>query len=319
MANTTILPQQLIDKFQQALCEKWGYIWGAWGAEWTASRQKQKVNYMISQYGSDWKTSSAAKSDNYYYAALYGEKWIGHRVADCSGLFRWALNEYGIAISHSSNRIWCNGYCSRKGELNGGKRMDGYELKPGTAVFVHPAGKNRTHIGLYVGGGTVIEASGTQAGVTTSEITHRKWVEWGELKAVDYGEDSQDKTPETDPDKKVSYPTVKQGSKGDVVVMLQDLLSKNGSDLKVDGIFGNGTRSAVMAFQRKYGLTVDGICGPKTWAKLVEVTNGKKKEEETGTLVSILIPDISEKEAAELKKKYSKAVTNVPIPDDWQN
>ncbi len=32
----------------------------------------------------------------------------------------------------------------------------------------------------------------------------------------------------------------------------------------VDGIFGSGTRSAVKAFQRDYGLVVDGIVGPKT-------------------------------------------------------
>jgi peptidoglycan hydrolase-like protein with peptidoglycan-binding domain len=37
-----------------------------------------------------------------------------------------------------------------------------------------------------------------------------------------------------------------------------------------DGIFGNGTRDAVMAFQRIFGLTVDGIVGPITWRRLME-------------------------------------------------
>lgn len=36
-----------------------------------------------------------------------------------------------------------------------------------------------------------------------------------------------------------------------------------------DGIFGAGTRAAVVSFQRAAGLTVFGIVGPKTWAKLV--------------------------------------------------
>ena len=40
-----------------------------------------------------------------------------------------------------------------------------------------------------------------------------------------------------------------------------------------DGIFGNGTRDAVMAFQRIYGLTVDGIVGPVTWRRLMEESN----------------------------------------------
>jgi len=37
-----------------------------------------------------------------------------------------------------------------------------------------------------------------------------------------------------------------------------------------DGVFGNGTRDAVMAFQRIFGLTVDGIVGPVTWRRLME-------------------------------------------------
>ena len=37
-----------------------------------------------------------------------------------------------------------------------------------------------------------------------------------------------------------------------------------------DGIFGNGTRDAVMAFQRIFGLTADGVVGPLTWRRLME-------------------------------------------------
>jgi N-acetylmuramoyl-L-alanine amidase len=36
------------------------------------------------------------------------------------------------------------------------------------------------------------------------------------------------------------------------------------------GAFGQGTESAVRAFQQARGLHVDGICGPQTWASLVE-------------------------------------------------
>src|SRR5690606_7229201 len=32
-----------------------------------------------------------------------------------------------------------------------------------------------------------------------------------------------------------------------------------------DGVFGKGTEKAVRAFQKKRGLTVDGIVGPRTW------------------------------------------------------
>ncbi|NET16141.1 MAG: peptidoglycan-binding protein [Okeania sp. SIO1H6] len=38
------------------------------------------------------------------------------------------------------------------------------------------------------------------------------------------------------------------------------------NSLVVDGIFGNLTKEAVIAFQKQYGgLTADGIVGPQTW------------------------------------------------------
>ena len=36
-----IATQDLIGKFQQALSEKWGYIWGTAGVMWTAAKQKE--------------------------------------------------------------------------------------------------------------------------------------------------------------------------------------------------------------------------------------------------------------------------------------
>ena len=36
----------------------------------------------------------------------------------------------------------------------------------------------------------------------------------------------------------------------------------------IDGVFGNGTRTAVVAFQTSAGLTADGIVGPATWSAM---------------------------------------------------
>lgn len=56
-----------------------------------------------------------------------------------------------------------------------------------------------------------------------------------------------------------------QGSTGEKVKTLQSKLKKWGYyDGAVDGVFGNGTRKAVEKFQRKNGLTVDGVVGSAT-------------------------------------------------------
>ncbi len=64
-------------------------------------------------------------------------------------------------------------------------------------------------------------------------------------------------------------PTVKKGSKGDAVRMLQQILTDFGySSDAVDGDFGPKTEKAVKEFQTDFSLVVDGIVGPKTWAAL---------------------------------------------------
>lgn len=241
MAYSNVTPLQLIDKFQLAVLEHWGYIWGKAGSVWTQAQQNAATDAMIKKYG---------------------QKWVGHKVADCSGLFSWAFKQLGSYMYHGSNTMW-DKYCISKGNLKNGKRTDGQELKPATAVFTDHDG-DKTHVGLYIGDGKVIEASGTQSGVITSKITNSKWKCWGELKYVLYEGG-------TEVSEVIGYPTIRQGAKGDLVIQLQTFLSNLGSSLVVDGIFGNGTASAVRAFQKKYGLEVDGIVGPKTWSKLLEM------------------------------------------------
>lgn len=63
-------------------------------------------------------------------------------------------------------------------------------------------------------------------------------------------------------------PTVRKGSTGPYVKLVQELLSLRGYILKVDGIFGPATETYVRSFQKAHGLEVDGIVGPMTWNKL---------------------------------------------------
>jgi peptidoglycan hydrolase-like protein with peptidoglycan-binding domain len=64
--------------------------------------------------------------------------------------------------------------------------------------------------------------------------------------------------------------TVQQGASGPAVKALQTQLNaKRRLSLAVDGIFGSGTHSAVVAFQQHAGITADGIVGPTTWRNLI--------------------------------------------------
>ncbi len=61
----------------------------------------------------------------------------------------------------------------------------------------------------------------------------------------------------------------KFGSRSDEVKQIQTKLKRWGYyDGEIDGIFGSGTKKAVIKFQKKNGLTADGIAGPKTLAAM---------------------------------------------------
>ena len=69
--------------------------------------------------------------------------------------------------------------------------------------------------------------------------------------------------------------TYRQGSTGEQVRIIQTKLKNWGYyDGAVDGIFGSGTAEAVRYFQRKNGLTADGIVGPATLKALGMSTGG---------------------------------------------
>jgi len=62
-----------------------------------------------------------------------------------------------------------------------------------------------------------------------------------------------------------------QGSSGDDVRQLQIRVSGYpgyGAVLALDGVFGAGTKAAVVRFQQAYGLAADGVAGPATFGTL---------------------------------------------------
>lgn len=75
-----------------------------------------------------------------------------------------------------------------------------------------------------------------------------------------------------------NFETLKQGSKGEKVKELQQILKNLGYDIgKIDGDFGDKTLAAVKIFQYKFRLLCDGIVGQKTWNRIKEENNKIKK------------------------------------------
>ena len=69
--------------------------------------------------------------------------------------------------------------------------------------------------------------------------------------------------------------TLRIGSRGTDVKEVQSLLQRLGYYTgAIDGIFGYGTANAVIAFQRAYGLTPDGIVGPMTFGVMEPLLMG---------------------------------------------
>ena len=235
--SVPVTGEMLAEKARQALKEGWGYIWGTRGQIWTAAAQR---------------TATRAQT------VKYGSQWIGKRVCDCSGLVVWAAEELGLkGLHHGSNSQYSDD-CIRKGALKNGLRADGKELKTGSLVFVTENG-SRHHVGIYTGGGAVIEARGTALGVIQSDTG--VFDEWGELKGVDF----------TAPECPKTWAPVQKDSRGIAVLEMQQLLTAAGFNCGTpDGICGKKALAALTAFQQSRGLETDGICGEKTWQSLRE-------------------------------------------------
>ena len=62
-----------------------------------------------------------------------------------------------------------------------------------------------------------------------------------------------------------------RGNTGSSVRELQQKLNQNGYHLDEDGVFGSNTYRAVVDYQKKNKLLVDGVVGDETWGSLNKV------------------------------------------------
>ena len=77
---------------------------------------------------------------------------------------------------------------------------------------------------------------------------------------------------------------LRYGTRSDEVIKLQQNLTKLGLYTgTISGHYGSITEAAVMNFQRKNGLSADGIAGAKTLAKIEEKVNGTSSSSSSGS------------------------------------
>lgn len=280
MTYNIVKPDDLIQHCMRFYNEGWGYIYGASGQIWTQAQQDAATDEQI---------------------RLYGQQWVGKHVIDCSGVWYLAMRELGSYMYHGSNTMW-KSYTVNRGALKGGKRTDGQQLKPGSAIFTGNDQDGRNHVGIYVGDGKVLEAGGTQKGVILTAVTASKWTWWAEMKYIDY----EGTAPAPGPDTK---PTLRRGSAGEYVTLLQTKLIQRGYDLSpygADGKYGSRTELAVRQFQADNmdpsgkPLAVDGICGPNTWAA---IESGKL------TTYTVTVKHLSKTVAEDLVTKFGGVMT----------
>lgn len=147
----------------------------------------------------------------------------------------------------------------------------------GDQIFFGDAWTNVYHTGLVVEVGksyvTTVEGN-------TSDMVAKRSYTINDNRIWGYGRPNWDPTDagsekkeEFDAVCSISLPKLKRGDKNGYVKSMQTLLiAQNYScgGWGADGDFGAGTFAGLNNFQRNHGLSVDGICGEKTWAELIK-------------------------------------------------
>lgn len=219
--------------------KRYGYVLSGQGETYTK------------QLAEKWGNAKrAGKSKNYFVKDCY--RWIGRRVVDCSGMIIEAFRAYAPDYGDRTANYFYTNCCTERGGIKTLPELAG--------VIVWKKG----HIGVYIGGGLVIEARGYKHGVVVSQLSTQKWTNWGKLKDVAYTMAAKAQ-PAFTRELKYKSPMMR----GDDVKALQTLLTAaKESTGAIDGIFGKKTRQAVKSFQRGRKLKADGIAGKKTVAAL---------------------------------------------------
>lgn len=225
----------------------------------------------------------------------------GKIATDCVGLIKGYYWELDGVIKYKRDGLPDKGANGMYSAAKIKDTIDTLPEIPGLLVWT----KDKGHVGVYVGGGYVVEARGYAYGVQRNKLSSRAFTHWGMCPYVEYtaGEIAiaqaavngtempsgavaakpvENSTPATATPEKgqnkaqtesvvYNMKTLRTGDKGTQVKVLQWLLNRtiDYTAGTIDGIFGTKTLAAVRKYQEANGLTVDGIVGKNTWAKLL--------------------------------------------------
>ncbi len=250
-------------------CLGWPYVWGAYGQKCTPSYRKAYANRSACPSGEAEQIRKKCPVCSGKKSSCDGCRYYpGGPVLDfdCRGFTRWVLGQAGISLlGAGATSQWNN-------SSNWAKKGLIADLPAGQicCLFMQN-GKKMSHTGLHVSGGNIIHCSGE---VKRGKTTDRGWTHYAIPKGLE-GEalPGLEVQPAQQASGTVYRPMLRKGSRGEAVRELQSRLMERGYDLGVygaDGIFGKKTLAAVKAFQKDYGIKVDGIAGLVTWGMLLE-------------------------------------------------
>ena len=254
---------------------------------------EKKSNDML-----DHKTANAGSNNYTKYArdldetpGFYNGKKQG--FAWCDMFFDWLMVQcFGVETAKAmigqpdkSYGAGC-GYSAKYYKAEG--RFFTKDPKPGDQIFFWDSGKTKVaHTGLvYKVDSTKVytiegNTSGASGVVANGGGVCKKSYKLSYGRIYGYGRPAYDEAVKHEPDVveeevcSVNVKVLKKGCKGNDVKSLQILLIGYGyscGTAGVDGDFGNATANAVKAYQNYNSLEVDGVCGPKTWSKLLGVS-----------------------------------------------
>ena len=146
----------------------WGYVWGTYGQVLTKGRYKAKLEQYPDEIGP--------------YSEFIESHWLGTRTADCVGLIKgygWFdpdTHDIGYAVNGMPD---IDADAMYENALEKGT-IDTLPEIPGLAVW------HEGHIGIYIGDGQVIHASGTMSGVIQTSVEDNGWTHWLKILYIRY-------------------------------------------------------------------------------------------------------------------------------------